>query len=114
MKLLEAYYIKELHTPLNIQRKVYISSLQPSKQFNQGERNLESLSDTAIPVYVLKKEKFLASHPKRVLYVFSSLTKLKKEFQVDLSTLKPYINSEGNYYLGLFFFLLLVYLVVVI
>lgn len=56
MKLLEAYYIKELHTPLNIlslrDRKVYISSLQPSKQFNQGERNLESLSDTAIPVYV--------------------------------------------------------------
>jgi len=48
--------IKELHTPLNIlslrDRKVYISSLQPSKQFNQGERNLESLSDTAIPVYV--------------------------------------------------------------
>jgi hypothetical protein len=53
------------------------------------------------------------SHPKRVLYVFSSLTKLKKEFQVDLSTLKPDINSEGIYYLGLFF-LLLVYLVDVI
>jgi hypothetical protein len=28
MKSLEAYYIKELYTPLNVQRKVYISSLQ--------------------------------------------------------------------------------------
>jgi len=30
MKSIEAYYIKELYTPLNVQREVYISPLQNS------------------------------------------------------------------------------------
>nr|ATI20472.1 GIY-YIG endonuclease [Juglanconis juglandina] len=98
MKSLEAYYIKELYTPLNVQREVYISPLQDTYQFIK-HKNLKSISKSAVPVYVFKKDNL-----KKVLYVFSSLTKLKKEFQINISTLNSYINNEGNYYLDLFYF----------
>lgn len=98
MKSLEAYYIKELYTPLNVQREVYISPLQNSDQ-SVKNLNLKSLSKSAIPIYVFKKDNL-----KKVLYVFSSLTKLKKEFQINISTLSSYINIAGNYYLDLFYF----------
>jgi len=80
MKLLESYYIKELHSPLNIQRKVYIPSLNHDKQPINDLNNLKSLREDAIPLYVFKKGDI-----KRVLYVFSSLTKLKREFQINLN-----------------------------
>lgn len=89
MKSLEAHYIKELYTPLNVQREVYISPLQNSDQFYASRQNfnLNSLSKSAVPVYVFKKD-----NNQKVLYVFSSLTKLKKEFQINISTLDSYIN----------------------
>lgn len=98
MKSLEAYYIRELYTPLNVQRKVYISPLQNSDP-SIPNSSLKSLSKSAVPMYVFKKDDL-----KKVLYVFSSLTKLKKEFQINISTLDSYINKQGNYYLGLFYF----------
>lgn len=52
-------------------------------------------------MYIFKK-----TNLKKVLYVFSSLTKLKKEFQINISTLDLYINKEGNYYLDLFYFII--------
>jgi len=115
MKLLEAYYIKELYTPLNVQREVYISSLHTDQWREKGqtslslslaqavarpkENNLQSLSKAAIPMYIFNKDNL-----KRVLYVFSSITKLKKEFQINLTTLSLYINKEGKFYLDLFYF----------
>lgn len=101
MKLLEAYYIQELHTPLNVQRKVYISPYTDSgiKGDTTNSGNLESLSELAVPVYVFKKDNL-----KRVLYVFSSLTQFKKEFQISASTLKGFLNQEDKVYLDCFIF----------
>lgn len=101
MKLLEAYYIKELHTPLNVQRKVYISPYEDSgiKGDTANSDNLESLSELAVPVYVLKKDNL-----KRVIHVFSSLTQFKKEFQISASTFKSFLNQEGKFYLDCFYF----------
>ena len=98
MKLLESYYIKELYTLLNIQRKVYISNLTTEKK-NLGNSSLVILKESAVPLYVFNKD-----NPKKVLYVFSSLTKFKKEFQINLKTLKPYLNIPGKFYLDLFYF----------
>ncbi len=102
MKLLEAYYIKELHTPLNVQRKVYISPLHEHsgvKGDTTNNGNLESLSELAVPVYVFKKDNL-----KRVIHVFSSLTKFKKEFQISVSTFRCFLNQEGKFYLDFFYF----------
>jgi hypothetical protein len=101
MKLLEAYYIQQLHTPLNIQRKVYISPYAEKvvKGGTANSGNLESLSELAVPVYVLKKDNL-----KRVLYVFSSLTQFKKEFKISSSTFKNFINKEDKVYLDCFIF----------
>lgn len=101
MKLLEAYYIKELHTPLNVQRKVYISPYEDSviREDTVNSGNLESLSELAIPVYVFKKDNL-----NRVIHVFSSLTQFKKEFQISASTLRIFLNQEGKFYLGCFYF----------
>lgn len=101
MKLLEAYYIQQLHTPLNIQRKVYISPYAEKvvKGGTANSGNLKSLSELAVPVYVLKKDNL-----KIVLYVFSSLTQFKKEFQISSSILKNFINKEDKVYLDCFIF----------
>jgi hypothetical protein len=101
MKLLEAYYIKELHTPLNVQRKVYISPYGDSgiKGDTDNSGKLESLSDLAVPVYVFKKDNL-----KRVIHVFSSLTQFKIEFQISASTFRSFLDQEGKFYLGCFYF----------
>jgi hypothetical protein len=100
MKLLEAYYIKELHTPLNVQRKVYISPYGDSviKENIGNSGNLKSLSDLAVPVYVFKKDNL-----KRVIHIFSSLTQFKIEFQISASTLRNFIDQEGKFYLDCFY-----------
>lgn len=55
MKSIEAYYIRELYTPLNVQREVYISPLQNSNP-SIPNSNLKSLSKSAVPVYVFKEK----------------------------------------------------------
>ena len=106
MKLLEAYYIKELHAPLNAairrgsQSEVPISSNNDTEvNGDTANNNSESLSELAVPVYVFKKGDL-----KRVIHVFSSLTKFKKEFQIGVSTLRCFLNQEGKFYLDYFYF----------
>lgn len=85
MKLLEAYYIKELNSVLNTQRTVYVSpepteSALPFVQL--GNR------DWSIPVFVYGPDL------SRVLYIFPSRTAFHGEFRIDHRTVAKYLNSD--------------------
>ena len=84
IKILEAYYIKELNSSLNSQKYVYLP-----------EEPLESVlpfinisnRDTAIPIFVYGPDL------SRVLYIFSSKTSLYNDFGIHPVTVNRFLNN---------------------